>query len=119
MTELPLMRLMTPPCSCAKYLPSQQPMPSRWPSSQGSAHLALDTRGRPGAVALIGAPMAMTIYLVLTALAFRFGPWPWPVQHPDALYHYLTAAIALFFVGAIGGALASLPWRSPVADHRE
>ncbi|WP_426419393.1 hypothetical protein [Bradyrhizobium genosp. A] len=61
----------------------------------------------------------MTIYLALTVLAFRFGPWPWPVQHPEYLYLYLTAAIALFLIGAIGGAFAPLPWRSPIATHRE
>ncbi|MGM4872113.1 hypothetical protein AB7645_12900 [Bradyrhizobium sp. 956_D2_N1_5] len=61
----------------------------------------------------------MTIYLALTVLAFRFGPWPWPVRQPEYVYLYLTAAIALFFIGSIGGTLASLPWRSPIASHRE
>lgn len=77
------------------------------------------TPGRLSALRLTGAPVAMTIYLALTVLAFRFGPWPWPVQHPEYLYLYLTAAIALFFIGAIGGAFASLPWRSLIATHRE
>lgn len=81
--------------------------------------MALKTPGRPGAFALIGAPVAMSVYLALTVLAFRFGPWPWPVQRPEVLYLYLTATIILFFAGAIGGAFAPLPWRSPVADHRE
>src|SRR5262249_44870546 len=81
--------------------------------------MVLKTPERPSAVRLIGAPAAMTIYLALTVLAFRFGPWPWPVQQPEYLYLYLTAAIVLFFIGTIGGAFASLPWRSPIANHRE
>lgn len=78
-----------------------------------------NTPERFSALRLTGAPVAMTIYLTLTVLAFRFGPWPWPVQQPEYLYLYLTAAILLFFVGTIGGAFASLPWRSPIASHRE
>lgn len=81
--------------------------------------MVLKTPGRPGSLVLTGAPIAMTIYLALTVLAFRFGPWPWPVQQPEYFYLYLTTAIALFFVGAIGGAFVSPPWRSPVANHRE
>ncbi|MET4240143.1 hypothetical protein [Bradyrhizobium sp. RT10b] len=81
--------------------------------------MAFKTPERLSALRLTGAPAAMTIYLALTVLAFRFGPWPWPVQQPGYLYLYLTAAIALFFIGAIGGAFASLPWRSPIASHRE
>lgn len=77
------------------------------------------TPERLSALRLSGAPVAMTIYLALTVLAFRFGPWPWPVRHPEYLYLYLTAAIALFLIGAIGGAFASLPWRLPIATHRE
>lgn len=77
------------------------------------------TPERLSAFRLTGAPVAMTIYLALTVLAFRFGPWAWPVQDPEYLYLYLTAATALFFIGAIGGAFASLPWRSPVASHHE
>ncbi|MGY0572894.1 hypothetical protein ACTGJ9_018885 [Bradyrhizobium sp. RDM12] len=81
--------------------------------------MVLKTPERISALRLTGAPVAMTIYLALTVLAFRFGPWPWPVQQPEYLYLYLTAAIALFFVGAIGGAFVSPPWRSPIASHRE
>lgn len=79
----------------------------------------LKTHDRPTVLRLTAVPVVMTIYLALTVLAFRFGPWPWPVQKPEYLYGYLTAAIALFFVGSIGGALASPPWRSPIASHRE
>jgi hypothetical protein len=81
--------------------------------------MLVETTDRPTTLRLIGGPVVMTIYLALTVLAFRFGPWPWPVKQPEYLYCYLAGAISLFFIGSIGGAVTALPWRSPVASDHE
>jgi hypothetical protein len=81
--------------------------------------MLVETADRPAVLRLTGAPVVMTIYLALTVLAFRFGPWPWPVKQPEYLYGYLTGAISLFFMGSIGGAFISLPWRALIVSHRE
>ena len=40
----------------------------------------------------------LQIYLWGTVLLFVFGPWPWPLRHPERLYEFLAAChIALFF----------------------
>lgn len=68
---------------------------------------------------LIFAPVAMTLYQVMTVIAFAFGPWPWPVQNPVALYSYLIAVIVAFCAGAIAAALTPLSWTAPYPQKRE
>ncbi len=48
------------------------------------------------------APMILLqIYLTITVLMFAFGPWKYPIRHPEALYEYIVGfqvALALGYV---------------------
>jgi hypothetical protein len=51
--------------------------------------------------------IALQLYLGTSVLAFAFGPWPWPVFNPGALYGFLIAAhfaLLLGFTIGIAGA---------------
>ena len=47
--------------------------------------------------------IALQLYLGMSVLAFAFGPWPWPVFDPVALYGFLIAAHLALLIGfAVG-----------------
>lgn len=74
---------------------------------------------RPSYRLLLLAPIVMSLYQAMTVIAFRFGPWPWPVTNPGSLYGYLTLAVLCFFVCSVVAAIVPLPWRSPFSQPKE
>lgn len=94
---------MIPPLDAAR---SPQSIP-------GQAAIPPESSGRTSLALLIFAPAVMTGYQIMTVLAFAFGPWPWPIQNPAALYGYLTSVIFAFFFGAVAAALRPIAWSTP------
>lgn len=48
-------------------------------------------------------------YLGLSVVLFFFGPWPWPVQNPEALLVFLLASQLCFLLGYLAAALVPSP----------
>jgi hypothetical protein len=65
---------------------------------------------KPGSLVQWLPMIALQLYLGTTVLAFAFGPWPWPVFDPVALYGFLLAAHVALLLGyavAIGAPSSS------------